>query len=318
MAGAAVQDFQGPAIEGDVALVQILRDAQRANIDALETGSLRARVIAKTSKTAPIRVAVSLVWSGDRAYWEFDERQEVPRKTDPSHLEPMIRRCRMTFDGSEFSLYLMSQGSPGRVVIFSDADFHNTVPSYMHVDQRPSRRWTKLGSGGRPWAELLGPHPNFKQPVRKWLIQQLSGGRVLVERHDDDEGAGISRITASLELAGNVIETSYKSASQSHESSHTWRKSSEGVVLLDRELHKSDFGGITSETELVVESVDLQPVIAPNQFEFGALKVRDGATVDDKIRRRRYTHAGRVVNQELLEGIARTLRESGFAAPPGR
>ena len=298
----------GPVVEGDLKLVQVLLDAQQANLSRFDSGDLRATYRAWGRDAPTTSINVRLIWSGEKAYWDFDldgrDRQEAPSKT---RLIPVYGR--MIFDGMEYTKYVTPE-----VQIFSQADFPKLVALHYYIDLRPSVRWTTVSRSTRTWAELLGPHPKFPSDnIEKWVIQQ-KGDEVIIERHDrfKDGSTGLSRRVASLALAGNVVATTYRSKNEESDYNYTWRKDPQGRVILERERSREKHGDKKpSEAELVVTDFHVQPYIAPSQFELSALKIPKGAIVEDKIRNRRYTFDGRKVDQKTLDSLSKEAGTKG-------
>lgn len=297
-----------PPVEGDLNLVRVLLDAQQANLDRFSSGELRARfeqwgLSAPGAESPTLTMHVRLVWSGEKAYWEFD--QDVRERKDIGNKDLLPVYGRIVFDGREYAKHVA-----GDVQLFTNADFEKVGLEWDNLDLRPTGRWTKPRGRGRPWAELLGPHPNFpSDAVQKWVFKQ-DGDRVLIERHDryKDGTEGLTRIVTSLDLAGNVVEVTYR-GSQSRDYKYVWRKDGASRVILERETIRVKYeDGSTVESELTVMDFQVRDTVPSAQFEIAALQIPTGTWVHDRIRNRRYRFEGLKVDQKTLDNLAEELK----------
>lgn len=308
-----------PPVEGDQRLVQLVLDAQEANLASFSSGDLRALIRLQYSGgriASSEQLSIRLIWSGEKAFWEGDFHL-VPNRNAPEKEWPKPMPFRMVFDGSEYTKYLPAGVAPGDVTIFAPADFHNRAPMHVWLDQRPSQSWSKSPGGVRPWAQLLGPHPKLPSAeIEKWVIRQ-DGERVISERHNKHKEGdrSVATIVASLDFAGNVIETNFRSKRESANLKFEWRRDEAGRVILNRVTWQETSADIARKGELVISDFQVDPIIAADQFETKALMIRNGATVEDLIRKRKYTYAGRLVDQKSLDGLGKKVGAEGLGAP---
>lgn len=300
-----------PEIEGDTELLQVLLQAQQANLDSLRVGEVRAtqKTKSKSSSQGAHVVSVHVVWQDDKAYWEFDVKHDQ-FDTEGKKIDETPMYGRMVFTGTNYALYWPALRGSGQLVIFADPDLAATVPHLEKIDVRPSVRWARL-QGIRPWAEILSPHSNLPgQRLEKWTIE-AQRKLVTIGRQDrKDEGEmGVSRSVLSLEFAGQVLEHTYKSSKFQKRCKCSWKKDEAGRVILEKEWICTEWPDRTSEQELVIRDFEPNPTIRPGQFELGALQVRRGAVVDDRIQGKRYTYGGRNVDQQILDSLSKQVQE---------
>jgi len=305
-----------PPIEGDLRLIQTLIDGQQSNVSLMTRGSLRASYREWGTGLTERRLFVRVAWRDARAFWEFDLNSDLPPEAPEKPGQHTPHYGRMVFNGGRYVKYIPGSRPPGRVTIFAPADYGDHSPDHINLDQRPSERWTRC-QGLRLWAELLGPHPGFpSSDVVKWVITQ-NGTKITSVRHDMDSevGKGRAAFVASLDFAGNVIETKYENKVFSSEGRLTWHKDPMGRVYLEREWTRTQSAGRTKYSELVISDVQLDMDIPEDQFDMRSLLIRNGAVVNDLIEKRRYTYGGRVVDQQALDALSEQIQQRGFARP---
>lgn len=305
-----------PPVEGDLRLVQAALDAQQANLASMTCGELRATYREWGDGMTESRMSLRTVWQDNKMFWEFDLTSALPPAHASKAKDYTPHYGRMIFNGEFYVKYVPRGRTAGEVTIFTQADYREKSPSYVHFDQRPVVRWAKC-RGLRTWKELLGPHPSFPSDnIQKWVIKQ-SGRNVVSERHnyDSESGAGKAVWLCSLDFAGNVIEGKYTSKDFNEETRLTWRKDADGKVILERDWCRTQTSDGTLQRELSISDFRLNPPIKPGQFEMSALLIRNGAAVNDLIQRRRYTFGGRTVDQSSLDALSEQVKSRGFSKP---
>jgi len=304
--GALVFVFEDPVIEGDLALIDLIRSAQESNLSQFPRGEMRVerRTILNPGSRKIERILER--WEDDKAYWEFSEvfqREEG---------EPGVYSGRMIRNGLTYTLYRHAGHFPGDVLVCTDADFHGRAP--LDLEVRPDYSWARAVESRR-WEELLGPHPKMPNVARKWKIDHGRDDSVSIKRYDH-QGNGTLTITASLQFSGHVIHTEYNGEEQVSERTIEWRLDDRGRTVLSRDssIDKHVLPKRTSERTLIVHSLDTEVEFAPEQFTDVALNIRRGAVVEDRLRQRVYTFGGRSVDQAILDRLANRIASEGFAA----
>jgi hypothetical protein len=258
--------LHGPEIKGDATLFQVLRDAQAANIARFPRGRLSATAIHRQSNhVLPTEeYHVDVAWLDALGRWEFDhaEPSTAADYTKQTGKPFGIRPGRLVFDGKEFCLHYPQSTTPvGSAVVFAPDDWEKAFATLPYIDFRPSVFWRSIH--GRPWDELIGPHPNFDKSAmkmsREWAVQR-AGSFVTIERHDGPAGPfpngatlppGKSTIVCSMDHGGHPVVMSYEP--QFSRLEMEWSKDAEGRTYLKRLHERRDSGrGIMLEREVTI------------------------------------------------------------------
>ena len=80
-------------IDGDRALVDVLRSAQQTNLAAHERGRIKATVnIIYTGRSENQHFDVLMIWDGDRAFWKYDSKIDKTDKQVGSNAQRGLRQ----------------------------------------------------------------------------------------------------------------------------------------------------------------------------------------------------------------------------------
>lgn len=296
-------------------VVEILRAAQKTNHALVTRGRLEAKARTKiTSQGEPVRtfeVEGTVVWSGDRTYWDCTLMEGLGPAPDGR------RKYRMVETPELLTIYFPHTGLVQKVR-------DGKLGYHDEFKLRPDQAWFSYRAQ-RDWLDFLDPRI-FSPENYRTTIREEEKGRIVLERTATKTGAK-SRIVFSLEAGGNVV--SFQGWPRSDGTGFTvsatydWARHSGGAWYLRRHTYERarapDPKDYRQVSTIEVTSFDPDPVIPPDQFEFSALRVRPGVRVEehDRTGRRRVYRLGRERPFESLklDQLAEQLRSKGFASP---
>lgn len=262
-----------PTVFGDPKLAELVLSSQKSNVArAMSTGrgEIKAKLSSRTigadgNVLSERKLQLREVWSGDLVFWDFVVTPKNGIKNPP---RPGPTFVRMMFDGKEYAQCRPSES--GDVSRFGPDQFHNAVPMYSDVEQRPSVRWSKA-FGTRTWDELLGPSPKLRREVLNWTFTR-NGDTVVIVRTDkgkDGEPSGTAIFTMSLADSGHVSEFHYDSPTERDRSEYVWRTDDNGGTVLKSERHRFQTnGGMILESDLEIILFDPDPIESLRELGF--------------------------------------------------
>jgi len=314
---------QLPPLEGDPALVEYLRDAQTSNLASLRSGKMKVAV-KLTNDDQIAELEADLEWAGSDIHWKY-------RLSDPDGLFEQGKRQAgplselpweyMMITSDKIYMYVAQQ----RRLYIDYAKHFN----FAYMELIPIHCWYRCCSpflghaGGRPWVEMIGPHPAFPPlPGMKYRISR-EGGDVIRQIREDPDG-GLLEAVFSVDLCGNVVRASYLSKSKTSPSfwlTQDWKRRSDGVCVLSSCDYREGFVPRRVDArfryQLTVSGVDLVTV-PRSRFSLSAFT---SLAPKNTIVQDRTTNRSSLINPEaplptsLLEELAKTVRSRGFAKP---
>jgi len=292
-------------VHGDASLLELLITAQKTNIASFPRGSLTAEVRVVQANGFSNAVEASVVWEGERTYWEFDTED-----ISPDRPKPLKTRRRMIEDAGILMVYF--PGAPyAQIATDRSAGYGD------RLRLRPDQAWFNF-EGNNDWAEEFDP---AKHPDSVFTVG-ADGDLIVVERKQAN--GNLLRLRASLDKGANVVayEDQFGPSGEGfwREGKYDWVQDSAGNWRLQRYEYKRAFSGDPDDFDLTyvleVSAFDPDPIIAADRFQFESFDLADGTIVEVVGANPRTYRHGDVNNpQDVLEELARKLREEGFAAP---
>ena len=280
-----------PPLVGDPTLVEVLRDAQVANRETLQTGTLTGRIeLQYPELKGPNRVTLETraAWDGEDAFWMY-------RLTDPVGLyrpgvvpgPPALRGDAggSHRDGWEYRLLLKgklySYDAERKILHVHDP---KTIAEAIFSLPLPSQwfRCCPPAEGGRPWVEMIGPHAAFpSHSVSSYEVRRE--GQDLIRQVRRDRNGGVLETVFSFAACGNVIESRYEPprGSEAKRSSVTYRwrhREGDGVCVLQECEARESVRGRPDEPQvicrIVLERVDLDAATAASRLNLRSFMPR--------------------------------------------
>lgn len=308
-----------PPVEGDGALLELLRSAQETNATLYPRGrlSVEATFVSRTFEGEERRTQVTgyLVWDGENTYRDFVRLDQNPTYTQRklvSSIDSDNKRIVHVPDRSALETY---EGPSAK------------VPRIYRL--RPDELWFRL-ERETEWKLVLSP-THLAEFVEKYLVRRLDEDRVLVERHHADDS--VFRIEASLRTGGNIVRYELSQPNEVRKGMWAdgrfhWAKHSSGVWYLKQYDYMRSFSNNPQEPDhvysMVVTDFDPNPSIPRSRFEMASLDLAAGTMVTEYGPDNREKNAYRIgdaappaegVEEEVFENLARKLRDKGFASP---
>lgn len=186
----------GVTVVGDRALLNAAIEAQKLNIAAFPNGRLRFDARQRSllnAKPVEEQYIGSLCWEGASTRWRYDM---TDREIDTGKVVRQSRNIDMIAGRTRIISYWQDtdglfESEPGRKSIV------------RLLQQRPDQYWYRTPSGGtRLWSDYLDP--NFPNPnVDKLVVERGADETIVIHRHLKAEG--VSTVTVSLKLGGNIV-----------------------------------------------------------------------------------------------------------------
>ena len=291
-------------VHGDASLLELLMAAQKTNVASFPRGSLTAEVHVDQANGFSSAVEAFVVWEGERTYWEFDTED-----VSPDRPKPLKTRRRMIEDAGILMVYFPS-APYAQIVTDRSAGYGD------RLRLRPDQAWFNF-EGNNDWAEEFDP---AKHPGSVFTVG-ADGDLIVVERKEAN--GNLLRIHASLEKGANIVayESLLGPAGEgfSGEGKYDWVQDAAGNWRLQRYEYQRAAGGDRDQLvtyTLEVSAFDPDPIIAADRFQLESFDLADGTIVEEVGANPRTYRHGDVDNpQDVLEELARKLREEGFAAP---
>lgn len=311
-------DSPSPSNTGEVELQQLVRDANKHDVDQYPYGEIECEII-RRNVGGPAYNEISrshMWWDGDQSRLlvdqttEFDSalvKSENRRKgMETSHLayEQIIDREKMLTINNE-----------ARKAIVQPRDIGSLPP---HALVSPRHWWFgQIGGSGRFWYEVLGPYPTMPQDrIKSYNTKKLVDEQIEIERIDVDGRfrAVASALTWKL-LSCEYIGRSAKNTTQVISYKYTWDDSTH---TLKEFTYKSTGGpnpGLLHSYK--VHRLDVSRRPNANMFSTSESRVPGGYQIEDRIAKKTYMKGPNAeslnVNAQLA-GYAKRLRENGFLA----
>jgi hypothetical protein len=311
-----------PLVEGDRALLQAMRDAQRS----LEGRYPRGELSGSTEmgivgeKDPQLRVEGRLVWNGPKFRFQGTIRNyKPPPGADAAQFDPVVS-IDMIRDEKTMSTYWMKARNV-RVVLSAKEG------AFPHTDLRPDVNWFGRNEVGRPWVQLLGPHPDMPQDaVKQYSVNRLDADKIELLR-EDANGSRL-RWIASQESDGQIVEHEARAAASSERFKVRcqWARDSKArVYLLQSDLERTyDDPKSKHPVNLyrTYKTTSFNPDFRPpdSLFNQSDLTRIEGTRVDDEVAKRTY-RVGKEPREQTetgLNGLADEVRARGFAGPDRR
>jgi len=320
-AGARAAD---PPVHGDLKLLEVLRDAQRGNERLYPHGQIRAHVETH-SETPPDTTTdgvydVHSEWNGAdlRAEIEgemrFHKVSTISGKTFPETKPKQDTQHRL------HTLFVVSGGVLlTRYLDQTLASVDATTRAWPMLEAlvTPEDWWFgKIQGEGRPWIEMLGPHPRFPQDrIKEFDVKALDDHRVEVLR--TDLNGGTVRIVADLNLGGNVVEVESSYPKQSSSTRYQWEAAPPGRYLLRSCVKELKVNG--TKAKKTYQLISFDPTVVPDasRFDTDATHLPPGIRVADRVRNTNFRIGRRaaVPITDSLDDLADRARSRGFASP---
>lgn len=309
-----------PPIEGDAALLRVLRDAQSTNAARFERGVLRATAEERTRELIT-RAEARVTWDGPRTYWNCSLSRTVAEPgPEMGRLSEEPRQVDMIETPENYIWY-----SREDTLLQMVPDRSRTYDRTMRM--RPEQTWFVFEPhDGTRWSELLDP-AFVADHVEKLVLRQ-DGDNVVLERVYDF--GSVMTVVGSLTQGGNIVryhcdapaDARPGTFSLERRGTYEWEQDDRGEWRLSTMQYSQFPPGQEDDPSysyrLTVHEFDPDPVIARDRFELASLKVAPGTKVQEFGPRHRTYRLGaeeKRVGEEVLDTLAGKMRERGFAVP---
>ena len=219
-----------PPIEGDLKLLDLMKDAQRGKEGLYPHGEFFVLIEhgAVGAKRPLLQTEGLFRWDGEKARFSGLQRgfKPPPGVIDENYLHEFP--IDQIIDDHMNAGYVSSTN-------LVRVDPYPQVGGGPLFPQRPDQEWFRFGP--RPIIEVLGPHPNFPlDKVKSFKIERSGDDLVSLTRFDVD---GFEcRVVASLKADGNIVEISGKQKSGAWDiDKYRWKRDEKGRLYL-AELYK--------------------------------------------------------------------------------
>jgi hypothetical protein len=313
-----------PPVHGDLKLLEVLRDAQRGNESLYPHGDIRVHLEIHV-ETPPDTTNNSVYdihseWNGADLRAEIQGDMRFHNVPTISGKTPPGTKPKEDSEHRFHTLYVVSDG----VVLthFVDqplATVHSTTDAGPMLEARvtPKDWWFgNIRSEGRPWIEMLGPHPRFPQDlIKEYDVKALDDRRVEVLR--TDKNGGTVRMISDLNLGGNVVEVESSFPSQYESRRYQWEASPSGRYLLRTCVVESVVDG--DKAKKTYQLISFDPAVVPDasRFDTDTSRLPPGTSVADGIKNTNYRigppRAFPVAAS--LDSLVERARSRGFASP---
>lgn len=312
--------FNEPPIEGDVALLELMRDAQRSFQGRYPQGEMsytvESGVVEGGEEKLQERVQGKLVWKGTKIRFQGETRSYVlppgvkESDLDPVHVVDMIR------DERVMSIHWIK---PNIVRISDPAK----VGPPRFSDLTPEKSWSGLAKE-TPWIHFIGPHPEKPQSeVKRYVVKRLGEDRI--ELVSEGLNGWRLRLVASREAEGQIVEVhlEYATSSQSYFTRYRWARDTQGRLYLAEKTIRDTYASpiqkrtITGFKRHNITHFDPDHRITPSDFDHAALKRIAGAQIEDNISGKSY-RVGKKPKDTTREGLDQLIDEvksRGFSRP---
>lgn len=305
-------------IAGEPALLEAIRDAQNANVNAFPHGEMRVNAetgtldFLRTSR----RVEVVVKWDGDecRATGKLFNYVHTSGKPDTFFDE----RVDVLYNKKRRFFYLEDQKS-FKISLIVDGKY----PLLTRL--RPDEWfYGKVDGEGMDWAERLELF--IRRPtdaLKHWRVLRLPGDQVELSYDGEGEYPGNARQVFSLAQGGNLVklEQSDRGSGVKQERTYVWDRAGNGgwypksvrVRTTPPPMKDVPFSGVEWHYEVVA----FDPTVRPPKSIFldSAIHATQGTFVEDEITGKRYRIGGRNSAKivDSLDGLSREVKSRGFA-----
>ncbi len=306
-------------VEGDVALLEALRDAQATNRALFSRGHLVAEVRHRHLEPNAGRCErvshVDFWWDGDKAY----SRRSTETTCEKRKVSPGLSEVISRPDG--YHVFSAAQ----RYVQSYPAGYRGLIGP---ADLRPSELWEHPMFARKTWSEDFDPRsPGF--PAAERMSVKREGGLILVHRYYP--GGSLLRIIADLRQGGNVVEFAGTddTGELMADGKYTWQDDGRGnwrlQLLQYRWAHDGRLDDELPYLEVEIKEFDSAAKIPPDRFEARSFGLAQGTTIfefDNTGRVKQRRMIGREVDpaasDDRLDELAAQLRSQGYASPARR
>lgn len=313
-------------LKGDPSLVELLRDAQVSNQAPFRAGSLSAHVELLLNRCETKVVMDETIWwdrDGDNVLFKFRASDPTGSITETNFRDiewsqrPWVYRMRI---GDRWYAY-----NPDEKVVHIRQNETGKLQPFLELMPAQWFRCCPPNSiDGRPWAEMIGPHPAIPA-ARGYSFEINREGADKIRQIRRDQSGGVTEIVFSFEACGNVVEIDHtKPGASAQRGSYRWRKTPEGICVLSScEFVKSVPGRpevVDSLYRLIIHSIDISNSIDRSIFTPASFLSRlppDVKTIDH-IKRKTYqskSRQGQVIPAGRLDELADQVKSRGFLKP---
>jgi hypothetical protein len=309
-------------IEGDVALMKVLQDAQRANESSYPHGEMRA--IAESGAIGEQNPRMS-----STVYVRWNQRSS---RVLASQVLSLPEQARERVKRDEELLEIEFIDDDKRLIAYFPGSNLIRISSRMSASPghltslRPDQVWYRMDFRGPSWISLLGPHPNVSQDeVISYAFRQVNHDRVEMYRRAKPDFW--LKAVASLGWDGNIVEYEnyYHDQRAAHHDTgvYRWKRDHAGRVYLeskDIRYSRTDKTGKKFPDGYVrLKVLEFNPDIVPppSLFELSSLPLAPGTRVEDEITGRRYRIGDAPESKitDSFDDLIGEMRGRGFARP---
>jgi len=305
-------------VEGEPALLQVLRDAHHANSKAFPHGEMRVEAeLGDLGFKSIERHVLGLVrWDGDEARVTGEIVHHVPKKD--GSIDIVKEKFDVLYNKKRRLFYIEDQK---RLQVSEVVEGKFPMLTRLRPDE-----WFygTIDGEGTSWAKMLDifvQHPT--EYLRHWRVLRLDGDQVELTYDGKAEHPGSSRTVFSLKEDGNVVkvEKSDPIAGLSEDSTYLWERARGGgwyprMVRITKTFRPTkDIANPGSDLRYQVLAFD--PTVRPPRsiFADSAIRPAPGSFVEDERTGKRSRIGDKQVESIVpsLDGLVREVKSRGFA-----
>lgn len=321
-------------VEGDLSLLQLVRDAQATNQSRFQRGALTAKASQRTvSQLSEYDVTATLIWDGAHTFWDhtFDDESQVTWPDGQVASPAPYHALMLETPAERVEYYTQRADGRGMVLRFPNPPL-GAYPAILRL--RPDQVWFRQHYTPVPdWRSAFDPEKHADVNT-KLVVRRESTDRIVIEIHSTNTPP--TMFVVSLAHGGNVVSThtdanpdpKLRARGIQRVTSHAdfeWEQNPSGIWFLRRLVntwvdpdHDAPFDW---RYELDVTEFDPDPVIAADRFTYDSLHVPEGAIVevyrprsDGKLMPTRVRSGQEQPGptQQQLDSLAETVRTVGF------
>ena len=300
----------------DAVLYDVIRDARSSNEARLHSGTMEFSLrFVRTAGQKALEATGDITWDETNTLWAYrvsdPEGLVSPTKTSDRPASDQPKRY-MLRTPQKFYAY-----NPDLQTVYLDSRDQFAIDLF---EVAPLKFYTMFHGQyvdpARPWAEMIGPHPAFKES--RYELTREGSDRIRQVRTDADGGK--LTLLMSLAACGNGLEARYDAAGDypTMVQRFSWKKTPAGVCVLDEcEFTASMRGKPTvndTSYRLKVDRIDLKAVDAStfSQESLFAMLPRGFTFVDMVTKRSTKNAVKQTLSDQDLKGLTDKLRSSGF------
>lgn len=310
-------------VEGDRDLLSSLHAVQVTNESIFDRGRLTATVDARLAR---IKVDATIVWDGEKTFWDYVLQEPVKGPAPPSVSDEIkwFSRHEFLIEKSGVLWWYGPHAKLAQKITDGSRGYHD------ELRLRPDQLWFQAeGHKFYKWKGFLDPDRAAEGSGRIVVSKNSDdSNEVVVDRHFTN--GTVCRLIFSWNVGGNLIRyetTEVGDQSTWRKGSYDWAQDERRHWYVKRYDYKHSILGDPDKLDMdcTVEILEFDPTyeIPEDRFEFSSLMVGKGTTVEEIARSRpqkTYRIGGQstpfgVVDQAILDNLAKELRSSGFASP---